>query len=113
MGLFDRLRRRAPALTVGEARELMDAGELLLVDVRLPAEFRAGHAEGARNVPLPEIEEWARARGAGGPPVAFICRSGMRSRAAIRAARRLGLKAEDVHGGLVAWERAGLPTERP
>jgi rhodanese-related sulfurtransferase len=41
--------------------------------------------------------------------VAVICRSGNRSAAATRFLRRHGLDVVNVSGGMVAWERRGLP----
>ena len=45
-----------------------------------------------------------------GRPVAFICRSGARSARATRQARAAGIDAHNVRGGMIAWDRAGLPT---
>jgi adenylyltransferase/sulfurtransferase len=44
-------------------------------------------------------------------PVAFICQSGRRSAMAATAARRAGLDAHNVSGGMTAWERHGLDTD--
>ena len=42
--------------------------------------------------------------------VAFVCRSGARSATAVRTAARGGLIARNVRGGMLAWQRAELPT---
>ena len=100
----------APALEVAEARRHQQAGALL-VDVREPDEWRAGHAAGARHIPLGRL-----AAELGKLPadreVLFICRSGNRSGTATSMARRAGLNATNVAGGTTAWARAGLPLER-
>lgn len=44
-------------------------------------------------------------------PVAFICRSGGRSKAALGLAERAGVDGRNVAGGMIAWQRAGLPIE--
>ena len=44
-------------------------------------------------------------------PIAFICQSGRRSAMAATAARRAGLDAHDVSGGMTAWERQGLDVD--
>ena len=50
------LRRRS--IRVGpQARKLVESGAILL-DVRTPAEFAAGHIEGALNIPVQELEQW-------------------------------------------------------
>ena len=38
-----------------------------------------------------------------------VCRSGGRSEAAVRGLRRLGYEAENLEGGVNAWDRAKLP----
>ncbi len=77
--------------------------EPLLIDVREPREFSAGHLHNARNIPLGELAqrlpELAADRG-----VVFICRSGRRSAAAGTMALRAGLEhAANLEGGMLAW----------
>ena len=80
-------------------------GELLLIDVRDPLEFRIGHLPGAINVPVVELAqrlgELPRARTA-----VFICRSGARSLTACKLALAAGAAAAaHLEGGLIAWTR--------
>lgn len=109
MGLFDRLRGGSRILTPAAAAAGARDGELLLVDVRDAAEFRAGHAEGALHVPLEQVGAKLDQLRRDGRTVAFVCRSGMRSAVATRTAMAAGLEAQNVRGGMLAWERAGLP----
>jgi rhodanese-related sulfurtransferase len=95
-----------------EAARRLDAGEILLVDVRETGEWRAGHPPKARHVPLTTINRQLDAFARLGKPVAFICRSGHRSGAACRAAQSQGIDALNVRGGVQAWQRAGLPVSR-
>lgn len=77
-------------------REAVENGALL-VDVRTPDEFRAGHIKGAINIPLGTISSNAnRLQKHGGTIVAY-CRSGQRSRMAVGEMRALGLDA--INGG--------------
>jgi sulfur-carrier protein adenylyltransferase/sulfurtransferase len=50
---------RAPLQTSGSDAAISETRDPLLVDVRSPEEFAAGHLEGAQNYPLPEIEQQA------------------------------------------------------
>ncbi len=102
--------QRADAIGVGEAARRLEAGELVLVDVREPAEWRRGRAPRARHIPLTSLPRAIDALVQQGKPVAFICRSGHRSAAACAVARSHGLVALNVHGGMTAWQRASLPT---
>jgi rhodanese-related sulfurtransferase len=45
------------AIDIEELRERLNRGDVVLVDVRPEEEFRAGHIEGARSIPLEELEE--------------------------------------------------------
>ena len=94
----------SPEQTAGR----LASGDAELIDVREPYEFEAGHIEGARHVPLTELSELAgeldRER-----PVVFVCRVGGRSAMATDAFRGAGFDAYNLQGGVLAWQRAGLP----
>jgi phage shock protein E len=51
----------------------------LIVDVRTPGEFDAGHVAGARNVPVATLASTADSLGDKAKPVLLYCRSGSRS----------------------------------
>lgn len=82
--------------------------DVQLLDVREPEEWQAGHIEGAVHIPLGELNarvgEIARDR-----RVVCVCRVGSRSQAVADALNRAGFEAENLDGGMVAWESAGLP----
>ena len=44
------------ALSTADAVRLINQDKAVLIDVREPAEFAAGHAAGARNVPLSALD---------------------------------------------------------
>ena len=81
-----------------------------LIDVRQPDEHEAGRIAGDRLVELAQLAAQAdsidRDR-----PVVFYCRSGSRSAMAAEAFRGAGYEAHNMDGGLIEWERAGLPLE--
>ena len=108
---FRDLFRRADSIDVTEAARRLDAGELVLVDVRQSTEWRGGGAPGARHIPLAGVSRELDALARQAQPVAFICRSGHRSGAACANARSRGVEAVNVRGGMIAWERAGLPVD--
>ncbi len=95
---------------VDDARRRQRQGAAL-IDVREPAEFRSGHAPGAKLVPLGQLS----ARLAEVPrdcEVLLVCHSGNRSRAAQQLLFRQGYeRVLNVRGGMAAWVRAGLPVE--
>jgi rhodanese-related sulfurtransferase len=111
MGFLARLisGRDDTSIGVVDAARRLETGEIILVDVREPSEWRGGHARQARHVPLATVRHQLDLLARHGKPVAFVCRSGHRSAQACRAARAHGIKALNVRGGMPAWARAGLP----
>ena len=104
-------RRKQNAIDVAAADADHRAGRLVLVDVREASERARGYVPGSRHLPLAEVERHLDELPAD-RPVAFICQSGRRSAMATSAAHRAGLDAHNVQGGMNAWERQGLDTER-
>lgn len=96
-----------------------------IVDVREPDEFADGHIPGAVNIPrgLLEFEVDGHPAVAGRKaeelshrerPVVLYCLSGGRSALAAEALKRLGFLAPmSLAGGILGWEDAGLPLEKP
>ena len=104
-----------PKVEEADVREVADAlpsDGAVLVDVREPHEWRAGHARGARHIPLDQLPASLDSlpRSA---PIYLICATGNRSRTAAAFLHKQGFaKPVNVRGGTVAWHRAGLPIER-
>lgn len=82
--------------------------QLEIVDVRGPGEWEAGHIEGARHIPLDELGDRI-AELQPGLPVVAVCRTGGRSGRSVELLRSLGIEADHVEGGLMAWSKLGLP----
>lgn len=96
-----------PQITPEEATQRIESGALAL-DVREPDEWTAGHAPGAKHVPLGELtarlEELPKDR-----PIVAICRVGGRSGKAAEALASSGYDVANMAGGMQAWHSAGLP----
>jgi rhodanese-related sulfurtransferase len=95
-----------PEVGPGEGRALVDAGALLL-DVREPDEWQAGHAPDARFIPLGELERRA-AELPHDRRIVAICRSGGRSARATRFLVASGFDVVNLTGGMRAWSASGL-----
>ncbi|HEY9234578.1 MAG TPA: rhodanese-like domain-containing protein [Phenylobacterium sp.] len=102
-------RQKLRDLAPQEVKTALDAHEILLIDVREPAEFAAERIHGALNFPLSTFAPALPA--AGDRLVVFQCGSGKRSAMAIERCQKAG-HAIDAHlaGGIMAWKAAGLPT---
>jgi rhodanese-related sulfurtransferase/predicted transcriptional regulator len=88
-------------------------GDVVLVDVRPTEEFEAGHIEGARSIPLAELE----GRLAELPPdreVVAYCRGPFCAYAheAVRRLQAAGRQARRLDQGWPEWRLAGQPAER-
>ncbi len=82
--------------------------ELFLLDVREDQEWEAGRIAGAVHIPMGQLN----ARIAEIPSdrrIVCVCRSGGRSGAVTDALNRAGFTAENLDGGMHAWEDADLP----
>lgn len=96
--------------------ELCRGGQVDLIDVRTPVEFREVHLEAARNVPLDRLNpaEVMKARNGGvDKPLYLICRSGSRGRQACEKFLAAGFgNVINIDGGTLACIEAGLPVVR-
>jgi adenylyltransferase/sulfurtransferase len=100
-----RVRRVTPV----ELRALLEAGPRLVIDVREPREFAAGHLPGAVNIPLGTLRARMGEIPDGAEPV-FVCRSGGRSLRACGLALDGGIpSASNLEGGMLAWAAAVDP----
>lgn len=97
-------------ISLDEARRLLDSGEAVLVDVREPHEWEAGHAPQARHIPLAELDP---AQLPTGTQVITTCRSGGRGSRAAQALTDAGLSARNLSGGMRGWHQSGLSVQRP
>jgi rhodanese-related sulfurtransferase len=99
-------------LTPQRVAELLESGEVQLVDVREPYEWDAGRIPGASHI---ELERLAARSGQidRDRPVVFQCRLGARSAMATTAFRAAGWDAYNLAGGIQAWAAAGLPLDPP
>ena len=87
--------------------------DLVVLDVRTPAEFAAGHVPGARNVPHDQVavrlEELASIKDS---QVVVYCRSGRRAALAEGVLRQAGFsRVLHLEGDYQGWEGDGRPVE--
>lgn len=101
------------SVSPSEAVRLINREKGVLIDVCEPAEFAAGHAVGARNVPLGSLPGAKDLPANKAVPVLVMCASGARAGRAASQLRKAGYeKAVAVAGGNAAWRDANLPVEK-
>jgi rhodanese-related sulfurtransferase len=105
---------RASGLTVSAAVHLINREKAVVIDVSEPGEFDASHVNGAKNVPLGDLDkrlpEVVKNKSL---PLVLVCASGARASRAAAQAKKLGFEqAQALSGGLNAWRAANLPLEK-
>jgi len=84
--------------------------EVLLIDVRSPAEFRSVHVDGAQNFPLDQLTaDQLPAAPSNDRPIYVICQAGARSDKACVKLMQSGLDVSSVQGGTAACQATGIP----
>ena len=95
-----------------ELARRIDAGDVLVIDVRPTAEYTAGHIAGARSIPIEELARRLRTLPNDVEIVAY-CRGPYCVYAddAVRLLHRRGRQARRLTDGFPEWQRADLPVE--
>jgi rhodanese-related sulfurtransferase len=99
-------------LSAEELERRLARDQVVLLDVRPEAEYRAGHIAGACSAPLPDLPSLLSKLPRRREIVAY-CRGPYCVYAddAVRLLRERGLKARRLDVGFPEWRRAGLPVE--
>ena len=94
----------AGCTTISPAEIQQLSRDVLLIDVREPAEFASGHIPGAINVPLDILpDEISRLVPDLTQEIVVYCRSGARSRSAMRFLEEMGYTNITDLGGILDW----------
>ena len=104
----------AGSVNTGEAVRLINREKATLVDVSEAAAYAAGHATGARNVPMSTIESAPKGLPTNKAlPLLVIGSAGVNVNRAAGMLRKAGYTdVRTVAGGLAAWREASLPVEK-
>jgi rhodanese-related sulfurtransferase len=99
------------SIGASELVQVVEQNDAVVVDVRTPQEYAAGHIDGAVNIDIsdPTFDQQVEALPADATYVVY-CRSGNRSAQAAAAMAEAGLTdVYDVRTGLAAIAEAGVP----
>jgi len=106
-------RGTAGGIGTTEAVTLINRQKGVLIDVSEPAEYAAGHAGGARNVPLAKLDGASELPKNKSLPLVVLCATGTRSAKAVAILKKQGYEnVSSLNGGLRAWREANLPVEK-
>lgn len=94
-----------------EAEKLLkQRKEIVVLDVRTPDEFAAGHLKGAKNIDFLEDDFAKRVAEVEGRPIILHCASGGRSTKALKILEARNFpQIYHLSGGYKAWVEAGKP----
>ncbi len=103
--------------TLEEAKMLVATGSVLLLDVREPEEYHAGHLARAVNVPRGLLEfrlSGDATLGDTSRAILLYCKTSGRAALAAKVMQDMGFEqVVSMAGGFDAWVAAGLPVEKP
>ncbi|MEO5844487.1 MAG: rhodanese-like domain-containing protein [Caldimonas sp.] len=100
-------------VSAADAVRLINRERAVLIDISEPADFAAGHAIGARSVPLAGLETSRELPKNKSLPLVVVCPNGARAPRAVAALKKLGFEnTTALAGGFAAWRAANLPTEK-
>lgn len=98
-------------VTVTDAHAKLGSNGHVLLDVRTHEEVREVHVPGSLHIPLDRLESEAPMLETY-TSIHVMCRSGGRSLMAANLLHNLGMThAENVAGGITAWQAENLPTK--
>lgn len=107
---------RSQTVDARTLHEWLERGQAVLVDVREPFEHASERIEGARHVPLGQLDPASLGKDQAGDRLVFHCRSGARSGKALeqceQALSQAGIEVFHLEGGIEAWKAAGKPVAR-
>jgi rhodanese-related sulfurtransferase len=96
-------------------KKLIDSSPgCVIIDVRTPGEYSAGHLEGARNVDFfcPDFREKIETQDRGRSYVVY-CKKGRRGERTKDMMKGCGFfRVVNIRGGIEGWKEAGLPLEK-
>ncbi|WP_148252420.1 rhodanese-like domain-containing protein [Aidingimonas lacisalsi] len=95
----------------GEATQLINREDAVVIDIRDAGDFKAGHIAGAKNIPqsqldnrLDKLEKFKET------PVIVVCKHGQASGAAQAKLTKAGFsRAFKLKGGMAQWQADSLP----
>ena len=96
--MIDNIAKGLKQWHLADAENLPRDGSVTLLDTRTPGEYRRGHIEGFRNIPVDELRERLDELEPD-KPVYVICQSGLRSYIAVRILEGHGFEAYNFAGG--------------
>lgn len=112
--LWPHLQTRGRKVSLLQATQMINQGKTVIVDVRDPAEFAAGHVRNAINLPLKNFSGGLGALDKHkSKKVIVVCQNGTQAARASAQLNAAGFaEVFSLEGGLTAWQTQGLPVTK-
>lgn len=112
--LFGNRFRGIKEVDLAAALQLINHKNAVVLDVREPSEYAAGHVLNSKLIPLGKLKErMGELEKYKDQPIVVVCRSGNRSGTACFLLGKQGfVQAYNLAGGMQAWQKNNLPLEK-
>lgn len=112
--LFGNRFRGVNEVNAAAALQLINHKNAIVLDVREPNEYAAGHVLNSKLIPLGKLKErMNELEKHKEQPIVVVCRSGNRSGTACYLLGKQGFaQAYNLAGGVQAWQKSNLPLEK-
>ncbi len=109
--IWNEMRRGGQSVTAQQLVNLMNREKAVVVDLRDPKEFAAGHITGAVNIPHAKLSEnIGKLEKYRDRPIVLACRMGQHSGAAGATLKKAGFEnVMRLSGGMAEWQTQNLP----
>ncbi|ERS92026.1 MULTISPECIES: rhodanese-like domain-containing protein [unclassified Halomonas] len=109
--LYEVRNSAAGGVTAGEATQLINREDAVVVDIREAGDFKAGHIAGARNIPQSRLDErMSELEKVKDKPIIVVCKHGQAAGAAVAKLSKAGYpRVLKLKGGMMQWQADGLP----
>ncbi|XKE45585.1 rhodanese-like domain-containing protein [Halomonas organivorans] len=101
----------ASGVTTGEATQLVNREDAVVLDIREAGDFKAGHIAGARNIPQSRLDDrMGELEKFKSKPIIVVCKHGQSSGVALAKLTKAGFeRVLKLKGGMSQWQADNLP----
>ena len=105
------VQRRGQKVSLLQATQRINQGNVCLLDVREADEYATGHLRGSLHIPMKELaQRIGELEKSKSKVVIAVCQTGVRSSSATAQLKKAGFaEVYSLDGGVAAWQAQGLP----
>lgn len=112
--MINEKRRQGASVTPQQAVMRMNRDNALVIDVREPKDYKAGHVAGALNWPLAKLDSFmSEVPKYESRPMLVVCKVGSSASAAVKKITQAGHSdVSRISGGMMDWTANNLPVKK-